>query len=189
MGASAGDGSVGATAGQSDRSKAATSAAARAQAAAAPKTDGDLLERRMGMTGTPTWKSWRAMVQRCTDTGHKHFDRYGGRGIAVCEKWMEFSGFYEDMGDRPAGMSIERADGNRGYEPGNCVWATPVEQNANRPTYVRMLTVNGEIAHLAEWARRANMSASALDRRLRAGWDPVRAVTEPLDRRFTRQAK
>lgn len=72
------------------------------------------------------------MRARCLDAGSKHYDKYGGRGIVICERWMEFANFLHDMGRRPAGTSIERINSNGNYEPTNCKWATPTEQNRNR---------------------------------------------------------
>lgn len=85
-----------------------------------------------GMYGTRVNKSWSTMIERCTNPKSKSYKDYGGRGIYVCERWMSFENFYEDMGDRPTGMSLDRIDNKKGYEPGNCKWSTPKEQQNNR---------------------------------------------------------
>jgi hypothetical protein len=86
-----------------------------------------------GAYRTPTYRSWAAMIGRCEDKTNEH---YGGRGITVCARWRGghgYENFLADMGARPAGLTLDRYPNNDGnYEPGNCRWATPVQQNANR---------------------------------------------------------
>jgi hypothetical protein len=90
----------------------------------------------LGMSNSSTYKTWAAMRRRCGDTNHPRYDDYGGRGIAVCERWDDprrgFANFVEDMGLRPPIMTLDRKDCNGMYEPGNCRWATLVEQRWNR---------------------------------------------------------
>ncbi|MCG7348879.1 hypothetical protein [Sphingomonas sp. ACRSK] len=98
-----------------------------------------------GSTYNPTWSVWQAMKQRCANPRNKMFDRYGGRGIAVCERWRNsFEAFLSDMGERPSrSHSIERENNDGNYEPGNCRWATRQEQNLNTSRTVK-LTYGGE---------------------------------------------
>ena len=85
------------------------------------------------MSYSPTYRSWRSMIRRCTDPGLKNFAAYGGRGVGVCERWRKsFSAFLEDVGERPAGKTLDRLDNDKNYEPGNCRWATRAEQDKNR---------------------------------------------------------
>jgi hypothetical protein len=85
----------------------------------------------------PTYDTWRGMMDRCTNPNHAKYEYYGGRGVTVCERWRDFNNFYADMGQRPDGRTLDRIDGDRNYEPGNCRWATKAEQLANRRPYRR----------------------------------------------------
>ena len=77
------------------------------------------------------WWTWRGMRDRCESPGHVRFSRYGGSGIRVCGRWLTFENFLADMGERPDGLTLDRIDNDGDYEPGNCRWATTVEQRLN----------------------------------------------------------
>ena len=86
-----------------------------------------------GMTNTREFKSWISMKTRCYNPNSKGYQNYGGRGITICDRWKDsFINFYEDMGERPEGTSLDRIDVNGNYEPSNCRWADSIIQNRNR---------------------------------------------------------
>jgi len=104
------------------------------------------------MSNTSIYKTWQGMKERCSNPGHKDYHNYGGRGIKVCDRWLEsFENFYADMGDKPQGMTLDRIEVNGNYEPNNCRWASHTEQGQNRRNNVR-LTYNGETKTLRQWA-------------------------------------
>jgi hypothetical protein len=88
---------------------------------------------RGGKTQHPLYETYMDMVARCTRPSHKAYARYGGRGIAVCERWRtDFWAFVADVGERPDGLSIDRIDNDGNYEPGNVRWADQSTQSKNR---------------------------------------------------------
>lgn len=85
---------------------------------------------------TKSYASWHDMMWRCTNPRARNFKYYGGRGITVCERWLDYRNFVTDMGEPPEGLTIERMNNDGNYEPRNCKWATHAEQNRNkRPPY------------------------------------------------------
>lgn len=115
------------------------------------------------------------MLQRCNNPNQKHYKNYGGRGITVCERWLKFKLFMEDMGVRPDGMSIDRIDNEKGYYKDNCRWTTRKTQQRNTRSN-RLISFNGEIKTLAEWAEIKKLGYSTLQTRIWRGWSVERAL-------------
>ena len=113
------------------------------------------IRRTHGKSNSSIYRRWNAMLMRCQDPKHQSFGHYGGRGIKVCERWQKFDDFYADVGDPPAGMTLDRVDNDRGYSPDNVRWATPKEQMANRRGTKEMVLLRMTVEELrAEIARK-----------------------------------
>ena len=128
---------------------------------------------------TKTRQAWNHMKQRCynpKDTGYKH---YGGRGIQVCDRWLDsFENFLEDMGEVPYRLTLERVNNNGNYEPGNCKWTTQKRQQNNRRNN-KIIEFNGKTHTMSEWADILGINSATLKKRLR-NWSIERALTEDL---------
>jgi len=107
-----------------------------------------------GMSRTPEYRIWNAMLQRCSNPKQTTFERYGAKGVKVCERWTSFENFIEDMGRRPSKRhQIDRFPDNDGdYEPGNCRWATPSENSRNRRSNV-LFEHDGKLIHQIDMAK------------------------------------
>jgi len=122
-----------------------------------------------GLSKTPEYAVWARMITRCTNPKASRYARYGGRGIAVCERWRHsFENFLADMGEKPPGMTIERDDVNGNYEPGNCRWATKREQHWNKSTS-NIVEYRGERKCVAEWCDQYGIPYTTFIQRLRRG--------------------
>lgn len=140
-----------------------------------------------GFTRHPLCSVWTGMMHRCYSPNHSSFRYYGGRGITVCERWHKLENFLADMGDRPAGTSIDRIDVNGNYCPENCRWATSLEQARNRRKNYR-LEVGGVEMTLYEAAATLGLTHGTLWSRLQRGWTPSEAGS-PKRQKWSRQPK
>jgi hypothetical protein len=120
------------------------------------------------------------MMKRCNDPTAPNWHHYGGRGITVCERWLEAKNFIDDMGPRPAGASIDRIDVNGNYEPANCRWASQAEQTRNTRRTVR-IEVDGVRKTALEWSSETGVPVANIRERIKRGWDAERAVKEELN--------
>ena len=126
--------------------------------------------------------SWVSMRKRCLNPKHKSYKDYGGRGIAICERWNSYDNFIFDMGRKPTkSHSIERIDNNKGYSPENCKWGTKEEQSNNQRSN-RILEWNGQSMTLSKWAKKRKMSTAILSYRLKRGWSIHDALFRPVRR-------
>jgi hypothetical protein len=126
------------------------------------------------------------MWQRCTNRNHPGWKYYGGRGVTVCVRWRKFEHFLSDMGNPDPGMTLDRKDNNLGYEPGNCRWASILQQIRNRRN-TRRVAFGGKCMTLPEWAKETGLHYGTLSARFGAGWSDSAIVTTP--RRRTASAR
>ncbi len=129
-------------------------------------------------SNTPEFRAWQGLLTRCYAPTNKYFPRYGGRGIAVCERWREsFENFLADMGPRPGPRhSIDRYPDNNGpYCKENCRWATYTQQLRNTRQN-HLLTINGETGCVSEWAELRGIPSATVFSRLARGLSPEEAL-------------
>jgi hypothetical protein len=134
-----------------------------------------------GLTGTPEYLCWKRLKARCLNANDPDFKHYGGRGIKICDEWLnDPKKFIDDIGKRPTpNHSIDRINVNGNYEKSNCRWATSKEQNQNRRNN-RLFEINGVIKSIAEWADIYNIGVVQVHTRIHRGWDEMKALTTPL---------
>lgn len=106
---------------------------------------------RHGQYGTRSHRIWTNMKTRCFNTKNRFYADYGGRGISVCDEWIEFSGFFKDMGECPEGMTIDRVDNDLGYSKENCRWTTMKQQSSNRRNNID-IEIDGITKTLKQWS-------------------------------------
>ncbi len=137
-----------------------------------------------------TYRSWTGLKERCMNPENKNYANYGGRGVTVCDRWLEsFQNFLADMGPAPNGMSLDRfPDMNGNYEPSNCRWAIARDQQNNRRNTV-MLEYKGVTRALSEWASDFGMNLDTLYRRIHRGMSVEAALETPYTRRRPRAKK
>jgi len=131
-----------------------------------------------GLSHTQAHKHWIAMLVRCNSPNRSRWKDYGGRGITVCDRWVEsFENFYADMGDPPVGYTLDREDNEKSYSPDNCRWATAKTQGRNRRNN-RLIEFQGCTKTLAEWAESLGVTSTTLKYRIDKGWDLEKALNQ-----------
>lgn len=119
------------------------------------------------------------MRNRCLNPNHSHFYLWGGRGIEICQRWMDsIDNFISDMGPKPHGLTLERKDNNAGYSPDNCCWATRRDQIKNQRTS-KLYTFDGQKRTLPEIAASCGLTYQSLQNRLNRGFSIEEAATLP----------
>lgn len=131
---------------------------------------------------------YKDMKKRCYNKNNKSYENYGGRGIKICDEWLNkengFINFYNwaiNNGYK-VDLTIDRINVNGNYEPSNCKWATIKEQANNRRSN-HLITYNGETHNITQWAEILNISYGALKNRIRNGWDIEKAFNTPQKKR------
>jgi len=133
---------------------------------------------RLGKAHPREYQSWQSMIRRCTDTRKKTFHQWGGRGIKVSPEWMDFVKFFEDMGKRPLGHTLDRINNDLNYCKENCRWADQKVQTRNTRRNIR-ITIDGVTKCVSEWAEHIGIPANRIYLRLLYGWSDVDAVMKP----------
>jgi hypothetical protein len=131
-----------------------------------------------GYVSTKIYMIWSNMKRRCLDPSNNRYDRYGGRGIKVCERWLHsFENFLEDMGEPLPGHSLDRTDNDGDYSPENCRWVCRSDQMKNRRNAV-LITHNGKTQNLVDWAKETGLKEDTISARIyRHGWSVEDALT------------
>ena len=134
-----------------------------------------------GMSGTPTYGSWSAMIGRCENPNNPKYPSYGGRGIRVCRRWRRsFVSFLRDMGEKPSGhgWSLGRKNNDGNYCRSNCRWENPTQQ-ANNKSSTKLLTFRGSTKTIAQWAKETGIGFGTLWSRIeKHRWSVERALSE-----------
>lgn len=134
-----------------------------------------------GMRGTRTYSIWLNMRNRCNRTTHHNYKYYGAVGITVCHNWnSSFINFFNDMGECPEGLTLERLDGAKGYSKENCIWASAERQQNNKSSTIR-LTARGKTQSVSDWAREVGVSPHRIKMRIKRGMNHDDAIFAPTD--------
>lgn len=142
-----------------------------------------------GLSKTKLHSTWRAIKDRCYNENNKSYRFYGGRGIKVCEEWLnDFVPFYEWSNSHgySENLTIDRIDPDGDYSPDNCRWIDRVAQanNTRRNIYI---TIDGETKTLAQWCPLLGVNYHSVQTRIYKGWEPKLALTTPFNKSYSRR--
>lgn len=133
-----------------------------------------------GKSHSPEYNSWHSMKSRCYNPNETGYHHYGGRGITVCDRWLNsLDDFIADMGPRPKGTTVGRINNDGNYEPSNCRWETWPEQARNKRN-ITLIEYQGEMLTGTELAKHLGLPQHVVAKRLRCGWTLERIVSTPL---------
>ena len=138
-----------------------------------------------GETKTRLFNIWSGMKERCSREKHHEYQNYGGRGITVCEEWIDDFLAFKDWAmanGYQEGLTIDRIDVNGNYEPKNCRWVTKKEQNNNRRNN-HTLTYNDQTHTISQWSEITGIGKSTILERIKLGWSVEDALTKPVQQR------
>ncbi len=141
------------------------------------------INRTHGMSCLKAYGVWHDMIARCLNKKNKSYHNYGGRGIAVCDRWLRFENFYKDMGNPPEGLTLERVDNSKGYFPKNCNWVTQKEQTNNSRKNI-VITYEGQKRTMTQWAEALGMKTATLSYRIKH-WPIKKAFIQPIARNIS----
>lgn len=130
-------------------------------------------------------KTFKHMKERCYDKNDKRYTDWGGRGIGICQEWLDNPESFIDWSlsnGCDIGLTIDRKDNDGDYSPDNCRWVTRAENNQNRRSS-RFYTLNGKTQNLQQWCNEYGLSWSMVNKRLEMGWDFEKAITTPKKQR------
>ncbi len=127
------------------------------------------------------YSTWIGMKDRCNNTKNINYPDYGGRGIKVCEEWLNsFPNFLKDMGEKPEkGYSLDRKNVNGDYKPSNCRWTTQFEQNNNRRDNI-LITCKGETKTIGQWVKLTGIKKNTFIYRIKRGWEGEDIINRPV---------
>ena len=130
------------------------------------------LKTKHGMSGTRAYSIWINMIERCTNPNVKAYKNYGNRGIKICDKWLSFEGFWEDVKfEYSDDLTIDRIDVNKGYEPNNCRWITNFEQQSNKRNN-KHFSYFEETKTISQWSKETGINVQTISRRIQKGVSP-----------------